>query len=178
MTNKIKERFELLKAKLDTSTSIFPIFDVMTQTSQAQQESQLQQQQDQQAHEAEMQQGQQDQQDQQQPEEGQAPEEEQEDAPLEDSEQEDTPLDEEQPHQSLDEAHMESIIERLFEKGYSPEEIQSMMTDPNAKLPPGIEDDKDLTPEGAQDALNSWIQKYSTEQPQPPQLQQTQGREK
>ena len=175
MTNKIKERFELLKAKLDTSTSIFPIFDVMTQTSQAQQESQLQQQQDQQAHEAEMQQGQQDQ---QQPEEGQVPEEEQADAPLEDSEQEDAPLDEEQPHQSLDEAHMESIIERLFEKGYSPEEIQSMMTDPNAKLPPGIEDDKDLTPEGAQDALNSWIQKYSTEQPQPPQPQQTQGREK
>ena len=170
MTNKIKERFELLKAKLDTSTSIFPIFDVMTQTSQAQQESQLQQQQDQQAHEAEMQQGQQDQ---QQPEEGQVPEEEQADAPLEDSEQEDAPLDEEQPHQSLDEAHMESIIERLFEKGYSPEEIQSMMTDPNAKLPPGIEDDKDLTPEGAQEALNSWIQKYSTEQPQ-----QTQGREK
>jgi hypothetical protein len=170
MTNKIKERFELLKAKLDTSTSIFPIFDVMTQTSQAQQESQLQQQQDQQAHEAEMQQGQQDQ---QQPEEGQVPEEEQEDAPLEDSEQEDAPLDEEQPHQSLDEAHMESIIERLFEKGYSPEEIQSMMTDPNAKLPPGTEDDKDLTPEGAQEALNSWIQKYSTEQPQ-----QTQGREK
>jgi hypothetical protein len=68
---------------------------------------------------------------------------------------------------------MESIIERLFEKGYSPEEIQSMMTDPNAKLPPGTEDDKDLTPEGAQEALNSWIQKYSTEQPQ-----QTQGREK
>jgi hypothetical protein len=170
MTNKIKERFELLKAKLDTSTSIFPIFDVMTQTSQAQQESQLQQQQDQQAHEAEMQQGQQDQ---QQPEEGQVPEEEQADAPLEDSEQEDAPLDEEQPHQSLDEAHMESIIERLFEKGYSPEEIQSMMTDPNAKLPPGTEDDKDLTPEGAQEALNSWIQKYSTEQPQ-----QTQGREK
>jgi hypothetical protein len=175
MTNKIKERFELLKAKLDTSTSIFPIFDVMTQTSQAQQESQLQQQQDQQAHEAEMQQGQQDQ---QQPEEGQVPEEEQADAPLEDSEQEDAPLDEEQPHQSLDEAHMESIIERLFEKGYSPEEIQSMMTDPNAKLPPGTEDDKDLTPEGAQEALNSWIQKYSTEQPQPPQPQQTQGREK
>ena len=174
MINKIKERFELLKAKLDTSTSIFPMFDTMAQTSQAQQESQLQQQQDQQTHEAEMQQGQQDQ---QQPEEGQAPEEEQEDAPLEDSEQEDAPLDEEQPHQSLDEAHMESIIERLFEKGYSPEEIQSMMTDPNAKLPPGIEDDKDLTPEGAQEALNSWIQKYSTEQPQP-QPQQTQGREK
>lgn len=172
MTNKIKERFELLKAKLDTSTSIFPIFDVMTQTSQAQQESQLQQQQDQQAHEAEMQQGQQGQ---QQPEEGQSLEEEQADAPLEDSEQEDAPLDEEQPHQSLDEAHMESIIERLFEKGYSPEEIQSMMTDPNAKLPPGVEDDKDITPESAQEALNSWIQKYSTEQPQP---QQTQGSEK